>query len=147
MSGSHWKHSTPQRTHFFQRCFHFLKPSWYASFVMVFSYFVAFALISEIVSNLLPLRGFLSFGNKKKSQGARSRKKVGWGRTVIECLAKNSRVLSGLECCRDGKTSCHLSTVLAFCIGRHPSHVSVLQCSKSGWLWSLEEGTRGEQHP
>ena len=37
-----------------------------------FSSFVAFALISEIVSNLLPLRVFLSCGNKKKSQGAKS---------------------------------------------------------------------------
>ena len=55
-------------------------------------------------------------------------------------------VLSGLEHCRDGKTSCHFSTVLTFCVGWCPSDVSVLQCSKSGWLWSLEEGTRGEQH-
>ena len=33
---------------------------------------------------------------------------------MIECLAKNSRVLSGLERCRNGRTNCHFSTVLAF---------------------------------
>ncbi|XP_076319089.1 uncharacterized protein LOC143230026 [Tachypleus tridentatus] len=36
------------------------------------SSFVAFALISGIVSNRLPFKGLLSLGNKKKSQGARS---------------------------------------------------------------------------
>ena len=58
ISGSHSKYSPPQRTHFFQRCFHFLKQSLYASSAMTFSSFVAFALISEIFSNFLPLRGF-----------------------------------------------------------------------------------------
>ena len=32
-------------------------------------------------------------GNKKKSHGARSGELGGWGRTVMECLTKNSRVL------------------------------------------------------
>ena len=56
----------------------------------------------------------------------------GWGRIEIECLAKNSRVLSGLKRCRDAKTCCHFSTVLAFCVGQRPSDVSVHQCNKSG---------------
>ena len=34
----------------------------------------------------------LSFGNKKRSRGAWSGEQGGWGRTVIECLAKNARV-------------------------------------------------------
>ena len=68
ISGPPSKFSPSQRTHLFQRCFHILKPSWYAFVAMPFSSFVAFALISEIVSNLLPLRGFLSFGNKKSCE-------------------------------------------------------------------------------
>ena len=104
MSGSPSKYSPPQRTHLSQRCFLFLKQSWYASFVMAFSSFITFALIFKIVSYLLPLRVFKSFRNKKKSQGERSGEWVEWGRTVIECLVKNSRALSGLERCRDGKT-------------------------------------------
>ena len=31
---------------------------------------------------------------------------MGWGRTMIEYLVKNS-LLSGLKRCRDGKTNCH----------------------------------------
>lgn len=46
---------------------------------MAFSSFVALALISEIVLNLLDLRVFFSFGNKKKSQGESQVSRVGGG--------------------------------------------------------------------
>ena len=42
--------------------------------------FVAFALISGMVSNLLPFKGLLSMGNKKKSHGARSGEERGVGK-------------------------------------------------------------------
>ena len=56
MSGSPSKYFPSQHIHLSQRCFYFLKQSWYASFVMDFSSFVAFVFISEIVSSLPPLR-------------------------------------------------------------------------------------------
>ena len=66
---------------------------------MAFSSFVAFALISEIVSNFLTLRSFLSFGNKKKSQGTRSGKEEGGEERRSSVWQKTHKfwVLSGLE--------------------------------------------------
>jgi len=42
------------------------------TYVKFLSSFIAFALISKIALNLLPFKGLLSLGNKKKSQWGRS---------------------------------------------------------------------------
>ena len=69
-------------SHLSQRCFHFLEWSWYGSFVMAFSSFIAFALISEIIWNLLLLRVFLKFWEQEKV----IRSKVTW----VGGVGKNS---------------------------------------------------------
>jgi pyruvate/2-oxoglutarate dehydrogenase complex dihydrolipoamide dehydrogenase (E3) component len=48
-------------------------------------------LIGSVDSKWQPFSVELSFGNRKKSAGARSGEYGGCGRTVIACLAKKSR--------------------------------------------------------
>ena len=69
---------------------------------MAFTSFSEFLFIASIDSWRVPRSGYLSFGNRKKSQGAKSDKYGGWEMTFVSCSAKNS-VIIRLEC--DGALS------------------------------------------
>ena len=55
-----------------------------------------FVLIASIDSKRRPFSVDLSFGNRKKSAGARPGEYGGCGRTVVACLAKKSRQLDSV---------------------------------------------------
>ena len=69
---------------------------------MAFSSFSEFLFMASIDSWRVRWNGYLSFGNRKKSQGAKSDEHGGWAMTFISCLANNS-VTIRLEC--DGALS------------------------------------------
>jgi len=78
------------------------------------SVFVEFRLMSSVTSNRCPFRTFLSLGNRKKSQGARSGEHGGCCNWAVPCLAKNSctrcEVCAGaLSWCRIQLPSRHFS--------------------------------------
>ena len=76
------------------RCQHFfnvLKHSWKAVLGILCKCASEFVLIGSVDSKWQPFSVELSFGNRKKSAGARSGEYGGCGRTVIACLAKKSR--------------------------------------------------------
>ena len=134
------KYSPPQRIRLPLRCFHFLKRSWYDYFVMTF---VAFAFISEIVSNRLPLTGFFKFWEQEKA----TRSKVRWVRWVGKNSDRvfgqkltSSEWIGALLWCKNQLSLLHSSGLL-----RRTAFLS--RFSTSDWVWSLEECTRGEQHP
>ena len=64
---------------------------------MAFSFFSEFLFMASIDSWRVPRSGYLSFGNRKKSQGAKSSENGEWAMTFISYLAKNS-VTIRLEC-------------------------------------------------
>ena len=64
---------------------------------MAFSSFSEFLFMASIDSWRVPRSGYLSFGNRKKSQGAKSGEYGGWAMIFVSCLAKNS-VTIRLEC-------------------------------------------------
>jgi hypothetical protein len=74
-----------------QRFFNVLKHSWKAFVGILRSSASEFALIASIDSKQWPFSVNLSFGNRKKSAGARSGEYRGCGRTVVACWAKKSR--------------------------------------------------------
>ena len=96
--------STPLYSmHCCQRFFNVLKHSWKAFLGMLRKCAREFVLIASIDSKRRPFSVDLSFGNRKKSAGARSGEYGGCGRTVVACLAKKSRKRND-EC--EGALSC-----------------------------------------
>ena len=71
--------------------FNVLKHSWKAVLGMLRKCASDFVLIASIDSKRRPFSVDLSFGNRKKSAGARSGEYGGCGRTVVACLYKKSR--------------------------------------------------------
>ena len=129
MCGSPSKYSPPKRT-----LIRIISP--HLETVLVCFFYDGFQSIDRICLNLRnrfkssSFEGFLKVWEQEKitrrKTGKNSDRVFGQKLTSSECW------VSELERCRDGKTSCHCFTVLAFCVGRRPSDVSVLQCSKSG---------------
>ena len=74
-----------------QRFFNVLKHSWKAFVGILRSSASEIVLIASIDSKRRPFSVDLSFGNRKKSAGARSGEYGGCRRTVVACLAKKSR--------------------------------------------------------
>ena len=64
---------------------------------MAFSSFSEFLFMASIDSWRVSRSGYLSFGNRKKAQGAKSVEYGGWAMTFVSCLAKNL-VTIRLEC-------------------------------------------------
>ena len=86
------------------QCFlNVLKHSWKAVLGMLRKCASEFVLIASIDSKRRTFSVDLSFGNRKKSAGARSGEYGGCGRTVVACLAKKSRTRND-EC--EGALSC-----------------------------------------
>ena len=67
---------------------------------MAFSSFSEFLFMASIDSWRVPRSGYLSFGNRKMSQGTKSGECGGWAMTFVSFLAKDS-VTIRLEC--DGR--------------------------------------------
>ena len=86
-----------------QRFFNVMKHSWKAVLGMLCRCASEFVLIASIDSKLRPFSVDLTFGNRTKSAGARSGEYGACGRTVVACLAKNSRTRND-DC--DGALSC-----------------------------------------
>jgi hypothetical protein len=70
-----------------QRFFNVLKHSWKAVIGMLRKCTSEFVFIALIDSKWWPFSIDLSFGNRKKSAGARSGEYGGCGKTVVTCLA------------------------------------------------------------
>jgi hypothetical protein len=79
-----------------QRFFNVLEHSWKAVLGMLRKCASEFVLIASVDSKRRPFSVDLSFGNRKKSAVARSGEYGGCGRTVVACLAKNSRQLDSV---------------------------------------------------
>ena len=75
--------------HLFQRSFQSEKHWWNASLGIALASAWDFAFISFIVEKRCPLSVYLSLGNRKKSQGARSGEWGGCGITMVSFFAKN----------------------------------------------------------
>ena len=86
-----------------QRFFNVLKHSWKAVLGMLRKCTSEFVLIASVDSKRRSFSVDLSFGNRKKSAGARFGEYGGCGRTVVACLAKKSRTRND-EC--EGALSC-----------------------------------------
>jgi len=79
-----------------ERFFNVLMHSWKGFLGMLRKCAGEFVLIASIDSKRRPFSVDLSFGNRKKSAGARSGEYGGCGRTVVACLAKKSRELDSV---------------------------------------------------
>ena len=88
------KYSPLDIIHLCQRFFQSSKHFWNAIFGMAFSSFSDSVLISSMLPKRRPFMVFFSFGNRKKSQGAKSGEYGGWGIITVLFLVKNSRTSS-----------------------------------------------------
>ena len=77
---------------------HFWNASWKSFSITVSSTLCDSACISSMVSNRRPYRFSFIFGNRKKSQGAKSGEHSGWGITVI-FFFQFSSVQTLTRCC------------------------------------------------
>lgn len=88
----HWypsKLSLWAATHFSLRYYHCWKQQWFtSSFKMVFSWFVAFGIISSLGCNMVLFRSLFSLGKIQKSHVAMSGEYGAWRSTGLLCLAK-----------------------------------------------------------
>ena len=85
---------------------------------MAFSSFSEFLFMASIDSWCVPRTGYLSFGNRQKSQAAKSGEYGGSAVTFISCIAENS-VTIRLEC--DGALSSSGSDALDIQNMNHPT--------------------------
>ena len=95
-----------------QRFFNVLKHSWKAFVGILRSSASEIVLIASIDSKRRPFSVDLSFGNRKKSAGARSGEYGGCGTTVVACLAKKTRndeCAGALSCWSIHRFSRHVS--------------------------------------
>ena len=100
--------------HHCQHFFNVLKHSWKAFLGILRKCASKFVLIASIDSKRRPFSVDLSFGNRKKSAGARSGEYGGCGRTVVARLAKKSRTRNNecegaLSCWSIHRFSCHVT--------------------------------------
>ena len=123
--------------------------------------------MASIDSWRVPRSGYLRFGNRKKSQGAKSLKDGGWAMTFISCLAKNS-VTIRLECAkiqvfryesggdalhtqnmnhnvlsrsiRDAESLCYLSNANTMIFEYYFLHFSdVIVVNRGGWITRMRQ--------
>ena len=82
-------YSPPRSLHRSMRIFHCWKQCCRSSSDTLFMSSAAFAYTASTDSNLVPFNADLIFGNKRKSDGARSGEYGGCSNTVILCIIKN----------------------------------------------------------